>query len=146
LPRASHLVNNALVRALFDNWQFNGTMKIYSGAPLFWAQTTGAGNSNSALDSSNLTPSADITGSAEGWRPVVVGNPVLPRSQRTFEHWFNTAAFARPVLGDHGNAPAVVARGPGIDNWNMSLFRNVRAGRAKLQLRAEAYNVFNHTQ
>jgi hypothetical protein len=39
-----------------------------------------------------------------------------------------------------------VARGPGIDNWNMSLFKNVRLGRANVQFRAEAYNVFNHTQ
>ena len=147
LPRASRLVNHPLVRTVFDNWQFNGTMKVYSGAPLFWGQTTGAGNSNASLDNNNLTPSTDITGGGDGWRPVVVGNPVLPRSQRTFDRWFNTSAFARPALGDHGNAPSVVARGPGIDNWNMSLFKHVNvAGRRRLTLRVEAYNVFNHTQ
>ena len=38
-------------------------------------------------------------------------------------------------------------RGPGVNNWNMSLFKNVKvAGRARVQFRAEAYNVFNHTQ
>src|SRR5439155_9431241 len=121
-------------------------MKIYSGAPLFWGQTTGAGNSNASLDNSNLTPSTDLTGGGDGWRPVVVGAAELPASQRTFNQWFNTAAFARPPQGDHGNAGAVVARGPGVNNWNMSLFKNVKVGHARMQFRAEAYNVFNHTQ
>src|SRR5262249_1397893 len=43
LPRASRLVNAAPIRVLFDNWQFNGTWKMYSGAPLLWGQTTGTG-------------------------------------------------------------------------------------------------------
>src|SRR5206468_13098689 len=71
----------------------------------------------------------------------------LPASQRTIDRWFNTAAFARPAQGDHGNAGSMVARGPGINNWNMSLFKNVKVGgHANVQFRAEAYNVFNHTQ
>jgi carboxypeptidase family protein len=147
LPPASHLVNRAIVKSLFDDWQFNGTMKIYSGAPLFWAQTTKAGTSNSSLGNNQLTPSIDLTGGGDGWRPVVVGDPELPASDRTVDHWFNTAAFARPAAGDHGNAGPVVVRGPGINNWNMSLFKNVRIGkRGRAQIRAEAYNVFNHTQ
>ena len=89
----------------------------------------------------------DLTGGGDGWRPVVVGNPTLPSDQRTFDHWFNTAAFARPAAGTIGDAPSVVARGPGMNNWNMSLFKNVKAGdRANLQFRLEAYNVFNTPQ
>jgi hypothetical protein len=147
LPRASRLLNNAIVRGALDNWQFNGTMKVYSGAPLYWGQTTGAGDPNQALDNGNTTPSLDLTGGGDDWRPVLVGNPILPRGERTFDHWFNTAAFARPAIGDRGNAGPVVARGPGINNWNMSLFKNVKiAGHARAQIRVEAYNVFNATQ
>jgi hypothetical protein len=147
LPNASHLVNNGLVKAVFDGWQFNGTMKIYSGAPLFWNQTTSTKDSNQSLGTANLTPAVDITGGGDGWRPVLVGDPELPSSERTIDHWFNTAAFARPTQGDRGNAGPVVVRGPGVNNWNMSLFKNVKVGgRAKVQFRAEAYNVFNHTQ
>ena len=147
LPHASRLARHGLVKRLLDDWQFNGTMKIYSGAPLFWSYSgSGSVNSNSVLDTSNLTPGIDLTGGGDGWRPVVIADPVVPRSQRTLERWFNTAAFARPAPGDRGNAGSVVARGPGINNWNMSLFKNVRVGHAKAQFRAEAYNVFNHTQ
>src|SRR5262249_4609813 len=38
-------------------------------------------------------------------------------------------------------------RGPGINNWDMSLQKNVAiTERAQLRLRIEAFNVFNHTQ
>jgi hypothetical protein len=147
LPHASHVVNRALVKAIFDDWQFNGTMKIYSGAPLFWSYSgSGSVSSNSALDTTNLTPAIDLTGGGDGWRPVVTDNPELPARARTFDRWFNTAAFLRPALGDRGTAGSVVARGPGVNNWNMSLFKNVRIDHATVQFRAEAYNVFNHTQ
>jgi hypothetical protein len=148
LPHASHHVNHALVEAIFDDWQFNGTMKIYSGAPLFWGSTgSNSVSSNTSLGTGNLTPGVDLTGGGDGWRPVLVGSPELPSNQRTFEHWFNTTAFARPTQGGRGNAGPVVARGPGVHNWNMSLFKNVKtSGRANVQFRAEAYNVFNHTQ
>jgi len=147
LPRVSHVLNFAPVRAVLDNWQFNGTMKIYSGGPLLWGQTTGAGTCcNNSLGNANLTPSTDLTGGGDGWRPIVIGTPELPANQRTIDHWFNTAAFARPAQGGRGNAGSVVARGPGINVWNMSLFKNVKIGRAKAQVRMEAYNVFNHTQ
>ena len=153
LPGLSRFVNNALVKGIFDGWQLAGTSRLQRGAPLFWgnsingSDTATAGNSNKTFGTGDLTDGADLTGGTEGWRPVVAGNPELPADQRTFDHWFNTAAFARPGQGDHGNAPSVVVRGPGMNNWNMALFRNIKAGdRAHLQVRVEAYNVFNTTQ
>ena len=38
-------------------------------------------------------------------------------------------------------------RGPGVNNWNTSLFKNFRIKeRFNFQFRVEAYNTFNHTQ
>ena len=38
-------------------------------------------------------------------------------------------------------------RGPGVNNWNTSLFKNFDVKeRLHFQFRAEAYNTFNHTQ
>jgi hypothetical protein len=77
----------------------------------------------------------------------MLGAPILPRDQRTFEHYFNTAAFGRPPAGSIGNAPSSVIRGPGINNWNASLFKNFKVReKLKAQFRAEAYNTFNHSQ
>lgn len=50
--------------------------------------------------------------------------------------------------GSFGNAPEDVFRGPGINNWDISLFKNsrLRSEKRLVQFRAEAYNAFNHSQ
>jgi hypothetical protein len=64
--------------------------------------------------------------------------------------WIDPNFVARPTRGDFGNAGKTVFRNPGIHNWDMTLFKNIPLTRnengPKLQLRWEAYNVFNHTQ
>ena len=46
-----------------------------------------------------------------------------------------------------GNAPKDVFRGPGINNFDIHLFKNFRpTEKLKAQFRCEAYNIFNHTQ
>jgi hypothetical protein len=64
------------------------------------------------------------------------------------QSWFNPAAFAAPASnGDVGNIRRNAFRGPGINNWDMSLFKNIHfTERAYLQLRLETYNTFNHPQ
>jgi hypothetical protein len=80
-------------------------------------------------------------------RPNVIANPVLPKDDRTFDKNLNTAAFALPPQGTWGNAPRDVFRGPGINSWDISLFKNFALSeRFKAQFRCESYNVFNHTQ
>ena len=94
------------------------------------------------------TTGIDITGTPSlNPRVNLVGNPVLPKDQRTFNTNFNTAALAMPAVGTYGNAPKVFFRGPGINNWNMALLKNVQVKeRLRLQLRVETYNTFNQTQ
>lgn len=145
LPRASALLHNAkIARGMFDNWQISGIYTAQSGAPL--------GVSYS------YSPTQDITGSStDSGRPIIVGNPVLPKSERNINQAFNTAAFiapsiamcenATPSILCWGNAPRSSFRGPGLNNWDMSLFKNMPfTERLRAQLRVEAYNLFNHTQ
>lgn len=76
----------------------------------------------------------------------------MPKDKRSISQYFNSAAFGPPRCTNTGiacigNAGAVVARGPGINNWDLSLFKNIKfTERLSLQFRAEAYNAFNHTQ
>ena len=54
-----------------------------------------------------------------------------------------------PAAGAWGNAPRNFVRGPGRDNWNLSLYKNFVFSEARgsnLQFRAEFFNVWNHTQ
>ena len=51
------------------------------------------------------------------------------------------------TVANLGNMPLYPFRGPGVNNWNTSLFKNVQSKeRLRVQFRAEAYNTFNHTQ
>jgi hypothetical protein len=55
--------------------------------------------------------------------------------------------FAVPAPGSFGNFHRNSVYGPGVSNFNMSLFKNFNFTESlRLQLRFEAYNVFNHTQ
>jgi len=90
----------------------------------------------------------DITGSpTDGARLDLRGNPKLPRGERTFERNFRTDAFSLPRVGTYGNAGKFPLRGPGANNWDVAIFKNVPIReQAAIQLRWEMYNALNHTQ
>ena len=61
----------------------------------------------------------------------------------------NTAAFAVPAKGTFGNAAVNSFRGPGFNNWDLSMSKNFALGKNEargLRVRVEAYNALNHTQ
>lgn len=126
--------NNPVMRQVFGGWQISGIASFISGRPL------GVGF--------NTTTPIDITGSpTDSARIVVTGNPVLSKSERTFEQNFNTSVFALPAQGTYGNSAKTVIRGPGINNWDIAVFKNFPIHeQIRLQFRAEMYNAFNHTQ
>jgi len=135
LPKASRLWHNAAVSGVLDNWQLSGIVTMQSGAPL-------------GMTLAYVT-STDVTGSStDGARVNVVQNPILAKGQRTFGRNFNTAAFAAPAIGTTGDAARDEVRGPGLNNWDLSLFKNIPLLRERLraQIRGEFYNTFNHTQ
>ena len=60
---------------------------------------------------------------------------------------FNTALFSLPTLGTLGNARRRFFYGPGLDNTDLALSKTTRLWEStNLELRAEAFNVFNHAQ
>lgn len=132
VPRAG--VGNALLRGVLHNWQLSAITTFQSGAPL------GVGFSQ--------VVATDITGTpSQGPRIVVTGNPVLPKSERTFERNFRTDVFQLPQRGTFGNAAKTLIRGPGINDWDLAIFKNFPIYESiKAQLRCEMYNAFNHTQ
>lgn len=127
-------VRNPLLRTVLNDWQLSGITSFVSGAPLGVSYST--------------TVSTDITGTAsQGARVVVTGDPVLPKSERTFSRNFRTEIFQMPARGTIGSAAKTVIRGPGINNWDMAVFKNFPIHEsARLQFRWELYNAFNHTQ
>ena len=80
-------------------------------------------------------------------RPNLVGDPVLPESERTLSRYFNTDAFAvfSPGTQAFGNAGIGLMRGPAYVNFDFSLAKTFRMNdRRSFQFRTELFNAFNH--
>jgi hypothetical protein len=77
-------------------------------------------------------------------RPDVVPGQSV-EGPKTVGQWFNTAAFTAPAYGFFGNVGRNIIRGPGINSFDLSLFKNFRfKERWNFLLRGEAFNAFNH--
>lgn len=134
IPRASRLWKAQAVRAVLDGWQLAGVTAFASGYPVTPAFST--------------TDAADIWGGGDAGFVVRTGDPNLPRGDRTFLQWFDTSIFQRPTAATFGTPSRNSIQGPGFQNWDLSLFKNIPLGSdsRRLQFRLEAYNAFNHTQ
>jgi hypothetical protein len=116
----------ALLKQVANGWQFSGIVRMWSGTPF------------------DVTMSSDVAGigTTQNQRPNIVAETKGPR---TVEEWFNRSAFARPSSYTFGNMGRNSLRGPGVNKWDLSLFKNFTAGeKVRVQFRAELFNAFNH--
>jgi hypothetical protein len=62
--------------------------------------------------------------------------------------WFDPACFPVPAVGFFGDSGPTVLNGPGLNNWDIGLEKSFAVPRepARMQLRAEIFNTWNHTQ
>jgi hypothetical protein len=124
---------------LARGWALSGTTRLSSGFPVTLYNPTdtsllgtfGNGVNNNLLDTPNYVPSCNLK---------VNHDPANGPA-------FNTACFTLPPLGQLGNAPRRLFYGPGIENFDVALIKDMSLGGSKaLQLRAEVFNLFNHPQ
>jgi len=149
LPGVSqYMGDNVIVKAVLDGWQLSGISTFLSGT-----------YSNFTYTFSGAAPNATtLTGGLGGSRVVIVCDPNLPRSERTFERQYKTECVRPPgPLTDPndtlyqgtgvGSGQEDARMGLGYINHDMTLMKNFSLGNGRnLQIRAEAYNVFNTTQ
>ena len=88
-----------------------------------------------------LSDNADLVGGGDGVRANITGDPRISHGERGFARMFNTDVFARPGRGDAGNIGNGIVRGPGVVNWDLTLFKNLplKSEARVLQLRWEFY-------
>lgn len=129
--------DHAVLRTAIGGWSLSGIVTAESGAPL-----------NLGVSGNTVSSVITFAGSsaAAGNRPDRVGAITYPR---TVNAWFDPTPFVAPAPGTWGDLPFNAIRGPGRDNWNISLFKsfviNERRG-SRVQFRADAFNIWNHTQ
>jgi hypothetical protein len=118
-----------LLRPALAGWQASGLAVFQSGLP------------------TSIFINGDIAGVSGGGtqRANVIGNGTLPKSERTFDRYFNTAAFVAPLAGTFGNSGRNNLRLPGTRNWDMSVTKRFRITENKsFQLRGDFFNILNH--
>jgi len=105
-----------------DNYELSGITQVMSGTPV-------------DLNNNFSFPPGSVTGSNQyGALPFYYtldarGNPMLP------------------TIGPPGRGSRDILRNGGMQTWDMSLFKNIPLGKNEaryIQLRLEAFNVFNH--
>ncbi len=127
--------NNAMAHTLIDGWQLSGATTFQTGSPFT------PGISIAGIGNQNLTGSY-----TEGFRLKLIGQP-RTGSDDPYNR-LNPNAFTVPPVGTLGiDAPRNYLINPGINNWNITLQKEFAVKeRYRLQLRADAFNAFNHTQ
>ena len=124
---------------LTSGWSLSGITRFSTGLPVTLYNNTDSsllgsmpnGINNNGVDTPSYKP----------------GNLALNRNPRGTAAAFNTALFSVPTIGTLGNARRRFFYGPGLENFDVSLQKELalREGRL-LQFRVEAFNVFNHAQ
>jgi hypothetical protein len=130
-----------LVGKLLGGWQASGIASYYTGLPFTVAYVT--------YDPAGI---GYIPALVAGGRPNLLCDP-NSGAARSIDQWFNTTCFtaqtaagATGIPNVAGNAPRGAVDGPPTSRVDFTMTKNIRFSESvKLQLRAEAFNVFNHT-
>jgi Carboxypeptidase regulatory-like domain len=144
LPFYAHSANGFL-HSFLGGWELSGITVIQSGTPVI-------GTNNDGINYNG--PDTLGLGGGTTNRP----NQIAPISYpKTVNAWFSPSSFANPVapwnggpnqgFGDYVKGTVT---GPGLLNFNMSLFKTIaltsHEGGPALELRFESFNIFNHTE
>jgi hypothetical protein len=123
---------------VLGGWELSGIVSFGSGQYLT-AHTSAADPAGQGILAAGSAESG--TG-----RPDELSNP-NSGAPHTLKQWFNTSAFVSVPAGQYrpGNSGIGTIIGPGYEDFDLSLFKNVRIGGERdLQFRFETFNVLNH--
>ena len=148
--------NDAGLRTrLLANWQLAGILSAQTGQP--FTATLGTARTQTAINAFGIPDRPDLISNPFKPGPVPANpNPGCRATQsqggvaadvvRKPQSWFNPCAFAAPAPGRFGSAGRNILIGPGIQNLDASLVKNMnfRTEGRRLQLRAEVFNLLNH--
>lgn len=131
----------------FGGWEISGITTYQSGTP-FTIINAGSSNGISLLDNAGVANGAGV-----GSYPDIIGDPNISSSALTdvpksFGPLLgNPGAFGAPRGLTFGNAGRNSFNNPSRLNFDMSLLKHFKIRESSsLELRAEAFNIFNHTQ
>jgi outer membrane receptor protein involved in Fe transport len=138
------LDNPGIFNRIFGSWQTAGIATMQTGSPF-------------TVNTQPLQVATSITAFGYPYRPDLVGDPSkagpvaanpgcsAPAQIDTPNMWFNPCAFASPQNPLLGTAGRNILTGPGLNNLDFSLLKNIplRHEGRRLEFRFEFFNLFN---
>ncbi len=119
-------------KRLTQGWNFSGITRFTGGLPVAISQN---GDDVSLFGSGNT----DV--------PNVVGKVHIQDPRNPDHTFFNRDAFDSGPVGAFGNSSRQFFHGPGINNFDIGLMKRTAITESTaFEMRAEFFNVFNHTQ
>jgi hypothetical protein len=131
-------------KRLTDDWTLHGITTLQHGFPVaVWDSAYTSLTCDPYISFYSCPDRANVTTT-----PQALGNPRNYTINGAPNYWLNPGAFAIPAPGTGiGNASRNPFYGPGIDNWDISLTKEIHIDEARyFQLRFETFNTFNHVQ
>ncbi len=132
-----------LVGKVLGGWEWSGLTQYYTGTP--FSVTASSGN--------NIDPGPGVgNGVGTNVYANLVGNPYSAPPQPGVAGYlgpvlYNPEAFAAPTGLTFGTAGRNILRNPNVLNFNMGLFKKFYVDEKRyFEFRAEAFNIFNHTE
>ena len=124
---------------LTRGWILSGITRFATGLPV----TIIEGDDRSLIGATNPGP----TGTQDEPNYTRGGTLLLNTNPRKGGNYFNTSLFTLENLGQFGDSSRRFFHGPGTNNWDIALIKNLQLKESKvLQFRAELFNAFNHAQ
>jgi hypothetical protein len=133
LGRGKRFLNglNGMPDKLAGGWQFNGIVTLLSGFPF-----TPLVGSNQSGNGNQFSPDRP------NWNPNFQGAVKL----RTVDQWYDPNAFSLPKSGTWGNVGRGVLDGPGLAEFDFSVFKTTPITETtRVLFRAEFFNITNRT-
>ncbi|HTV56765.1 MAG TPA: carboxypeptidase regulatory-like domain-containing protein [Terriglobia bacterium] len=125
-------------KRLTQGWTLTGITRFATGLPV----TITEPDDNSLYGVCSNGPGGCVD------TPDFTPGPILSNTNpRSGKEYFNTSLFSEEPLGSLGNSNKRFFHGPGINDFDMALLKDVRLSeRFRLEFRGEFFNIFNHAQ
>jgi hypothetical protein len=136
LPFDHFIGGGDIAKRFTAGWELSGVSTFAKGEPVQLSEN----DDNSLLGAFNAN--VDVPSYANNGTSLYQN-----KNPRKGLPYFTPGFFQPEPLGQVGNAMRRYFSGPGLDNYDMALLKSTAITEStKLQFRAEAFNVFNHTQ
>ncbi len=140
-----------LAHKVLGGWEWSGITTIQTGTPYSIYNAGGSNAAGGTVPGDNAGVGSGVATSGSSW-PDIIGNPrsgIPPTlaGNGFGPFYFNPSVFVVPQGLTFGDAGRNILNNPTRTNFDMALLKHFAITESKyFEFRAEAFNVFNHTE